>query len=59
MEPTVEAAQGPRWWDRWVVGSVLEASWLSAPAVRGVGPGAQQQGDVELVGLVGDGENDL
>lgn len=32
---------------------------VSAPAVRGVGPGAQQQGDVELSGLVADGEDDL
>ena len=31
----------------------------SAPSVGGVGPGAQQQGDMELVGLVCDGENDL
>lgn len=41
------------------MGSVLEASWQSTPMVRGTGPGVQQQGDVELVGLVDDGENYL
>lgn len=34
-------------------------SGRSAPSVGGVGPWAQQQGDMELVGLVCDGENDL
>lgn len=30
-----------------------------ASSIRGVGPRAQQQGHMEPVGLVGDGENDL
>lgn len=41
------------------MGSVLESSWRSSPMVHGVGPGAQQQGDMEFVGLIGDGENYL
>lgn len=40
-------------------GSLLLPVFALAPSIGGVGPGAQQQGHVELLGIAGDGEHNL